>query len=213
MSPELFTAGHISKASDVYAFGVLLYEVITGQRAYAGVPIPLLPHEVAVQGLRPTWPEGMPPGCRDLRKLAEACWAHNPQDRPSFAEILRTLDIWASGGHGWPATPPASSVRTQRRQQQQQPVEQQQQQPMEQQPAGRGGQPAQPLPQQPQQQVRWQAAAPSHPLPAQPPAAGGVERDQQQRHPPERSGARGAADAPAARNRQMSWSEVDFRES
>jgi serine/threonine protein kinase len=29
-------AGHASKASDVYAFGILLFEVITGQRAYPG---------------------------------------------------------------------------------------------------------------------------------------------------------------------------------
>ncbi|KAF8060547.1 D-xylose 1-dehydrogenase NADP(+) 2 [Scenedesmus sp. PABB004] len=108
MSPELFMAGHVSKASDVYAYGVLLYEIMTGQRAYAGVPIPLLPHEVARQGLRPTWPPGMPSGCRDLRRLAEACWAQQPQDRPSFAEILRTLDLWAAGCHGWPpAQPPA----------------------------------------------------------------------------------------------------------
>jgi len=36
ISPELFMAGHASKASDVYAFGILLFEVITGQRAYPG---------------------------------------------------------------------------------------------------------------------------------------------------------------------------------
>lgn len=36
MSPELFMAGRVSKASDVYAFGVLMYEIISGQRAYAG---------------------------------------------------------------------------------------------------------------------------------------------------------------------------------
>eukprot|EP00775_Hariotina_reticulata_P007113 gene7113-7327_t len=34
ISPELFMAGHVSKASDVYAFGILLFEVITSQRAY-----------------------------------------------------------------------------------------------------------------------------------------------------------------------------------
>jgi serine/threonine protein kinase len=81
MSPELFMAGRVSKASDVYAYGILLYEVVTGQRAYAGVPIPLLPHEVARQRLRPQWPPGLPPGCKDLCRLAEACWAHEPQDR------------------------------------------------------------------------------------------------------------------------------------
>jgi len=79
--PEGFTSGHVSKASDVYAYGILLYEVLTGHRAYAGVPVPLLPHEVAVQGLRPTWPPGMPAAYSALRALAEACWEHQPQHR------------------------------------------------------------------------------------------------------------------------------------
>lgn len=74
-------AGHVSKASDVYAYGILLYELITGQRAYAGVPVPLLPHEVALQGLRPEWPRNMPAESSMLRDLAEACWQHKPQDR------------------------------------------------------------------------------------------------------------------------------------
>jgi hypothetical protein len=74
-------AGHVSKASDVYAYGILLYEIISGMRAYAGVPIPLLPHEVAMQGLRPEWPKNMPAEVCRLRDLAEACWQHKPQDR------------------------------------------------------------------------------------------------------------------------------------
>jgi serine/threonine protein kinase len=78
MAPELFTSGHISRASDVYAFGVLLYEVVTGQRAYAGIAISMLPHRVAVEGLRPVWPSGVP---TDLRRLAELCWVDKPQHR------------------------------------------------------------------------------------------------------------------------------------
>jgi serine/threonine protein kinase len=81
MSPELFMEGHVSKASDVYAYGILLYEIITGRRAYAGVPIPLLPHEVAMQGLRPEWPSNLPEDSLQLRDLAELCWKHHPQDR------------------------------------------------------------------------------------------------------------------------------------
>jgi serine/threonine protein kinase len=81
MSPELFISGHVSKASDVYAFGILLHELITGSRAYAGVPPPLLPHEVAVKGLRPQWPSHLPAEYIDLRALAEGCWQQQPQDR------------------------------------------------------------------------------------------------------------------------------------
>jgi hypothetical protein len=64
-----------------YAFGILLYEVITGRRAYAGVPVPLLPHQVAMQGFRPEWPINLPQECQQLRELAELCWQHQPQDR------------------------------------------------------------------------------------------------------------------------------------
>jgi len=74
-------SGHVSKASDIYAFGILLHELISGQRAYSGVPIPLLPHEVAVKGLRPHWPADLPEEYSGLRALAEACWAQVPQDR------------------------------------------------------------------------------------------------------------------------------------
>lgn len=53
-------------------------QVVTGMRAYAGVPTPLLPHRVAVEGLRPSWPESVP---ADLVRLAEACWVEKPQHR------------------------------------------------------------------------------------------------------------------------------------
>jgi serine/threonine protein kinase len=81
MSPELLLSGHVSKASDVYAYGICMYELLTGQAPFAGVPIPLLPHEVACQGLRPGWPAGLPLCFRRLQQLAERCWAQQPQDR------------------------------------------------------------------------------------------------------------------------------------
>lgn len=79
--PENFLHGHISKAGDVYAYGVLLFEIMTGSRAFAGTPTPLLAHEVAVGRARPRWPEGLADEVLPLRELAEQCWAQRARDR------------------------------------------------------------------------------------------------------------------------------------
>ena len=39
-------------------------------------------------GYRPPIPEGTPKGLEDLM---EACWSHNPAERPSFKTIVRAL--------------------------------------------------------------------------------------------------------------------------
>jgi serine/threonine protein kinase len=108
MSPELFMEGHVSKASDVYAYGILLFEIITGRRAYSGVPIPLLPHEVAMQGLRPEWPSNLPEDSLQLRDLAEFCWKHQPQDRSVMCMIVYEQLCCAQVGSWLPAAAPTA---------------------------------------------------------------------------------------------------------
>ena len=39
-------------------------------------------------GYRPPMPEGTPKGMKDLM---EACWSHNPAERPSFRFITKAL--------------------------------------------------------------------------------------------------------------------------
>ena len=38
MAPEVMLEGHVSKAADVYAFGVTMWEVFTSGHAYKGEP-------------------------------------------------------------------------------------------------------------------------------------------------------------------------------
>jgi serine/threonine protein kinase len=78
MAPEALLHGRISKAADVYSFGITLWEMFTGAHAYAGVPRALLGHQVAVSGMRPVFPSFTP---RDYKTLAEACWNTDPEKR------------------------------------------------------------------------------------------------------------------------------------
>ncbi|WIA33746.1 hypothetical protein OEZ86_006861 [Tetradesmus obliquus] len=101
MAPEVMLQGRISKAADVYSFGITLWDLFTGGHAYHGIPKALLGHQVAVCGLRPAFPDFTP---SEYRALAEACWQAEPERRPSFQEILATLQRMRArvGGH----TPP-----------------------------------------------------------------------------------------------------------
>lgn len=46
MAPEVMTSGRISKAADVYSFGILLWELYTGRHPFVGLPKAMLAHKV-----------------------------------------------------------------------------------------------------------------------------------------------------------------------
>ena len=71
MAPELLMYGKLSPASDVYAFGIMLWELYTCKAAFRGVPKALLGHEVTRKQRRPEFPEGCPV---NYQLLACRCW-------------------------------------------------------------------------------------------------------------------------------------------
>ncbi|KAI8466929.1 MAG: hypothetical protein J3K34DRAFT_524170 [Monoraphidium minutum] len=87
MAPEA-QLGRVSKAGDVYSFGICLWELFTRGHAYADVPRALLGHRVAVEGLRPRFPPFAP---WPYAELAEACWAADPDARPPFERVVAEL--------------------------------------------------------------------------------------------------------------------------
>ncbi|KAG2423701.1 hypothetical protein HXX76_015091 [Chlamydomonas incerta] len=88
MAPEVLVQGRVSKCSDVYAFGILLYELYTGQHAYYDVPPPMLAYHVATAGGRPLLPSHCPTA---YRALAKACWSSDTATRPTFNQIYEVL--------------------------------------------------------------------------------------------------------------------------
>jgi hypothetical protein len=68
----------VTCTSLVAAFGITLWEMYTGARAFEGVPRALLGHQITREHKRPRFPDSTPWAYRDL---AERCWQPNWQER------------------------------------------------------------------------------------------------------------------------------------
>ena len=86
LSPEVINHAHFSKHSDVYAFGIILWEVFTRQDVYSGLSAAQIIAKVAHEGLRPV----VPPDC-PWESVMTACWKVDPNDRPNFYTVLMEL--------------------------------------------------------------------------------------------------------------------------
>lgn len=80
--------GQMSKAVDVYSFGVLLWQMLSSSRAWAGMSHAAVVHAVCVAQTQLRFPPDAPEG---LVQLASACLNPDPTHRPSFAEMLEVL--------------------------------------------------------------------------------------------------------------------------
>ncbi|XP_059280982.1 serine/threonine-protein kinase STY17-like isoform X3 [Lycium ferocissimum] len=88
MAPEVIEHRPYDHKADVFSFGILLWELLSGEIPYAH----LTPLQAAIgvvqQGLRPRIPEHAHP---KLVELLEKCWQQDPTRRPDFSEILDIL--------------------------------------------------------------------------------------------------------------------------
>lgn len=92
-APEALKTQKFSSKSDMWSFGVLLWEIYS----FGRVPYPRIPLADVVKhvekGYRMEAPEGSPKSIYDLMKKA---WRIDPEERPSFRDVRMALELLQS---------------------------------------------------------------------------------------------------------------------
>ena len=95
MSPELIAPdkfglkdGRPTMASDCYAFGMLVYETISGYEPFYETPDMAVFLKV-VEGERPRRVDGF---ADNLWEMLELCWTPQPSARPNIKDVLQRLE-------------------------------------------------------------------------------------------------------------------------
>ncbi|XP_055595581.1 tyrosine-protein kinase receptor [Uranotaenia lowii] len=88
MPPEAFLDGIFTSKTDVWSFGVLLWEVFSlGLMPYTG-----LPNRDVMQLVTGGGRLDAPPGCPNaIYRIMADCWNPTPEERPTFSNLLERL--------------------------------------------------------------------------------------------------------------------------
>ncbi|KAL2778614.1 tyrosine-protein kinase Fer isoform b [Daubentonia madagascariensis] len=89
-APEALNYGRYSSESDVWSFGILLWETFSlGVCPYPGMTNQQAREQVE-RGYRMSAPQHCP---EDISKIMMKCWDYKPENRPTFGELQKELTI------------------------------------------------------------------------------------------------------------------------
>jgi serine/threonine protein kinase len=93
MAPELVSGGDYGREVDVFSFGIMLWEIVTGEKVFTDLLEAVHGNGIAliskiVEGARPNVDDRIPTPARDLMVR---CWANEASDRPTFAQLFEQL--------------------------------------------------------------------------------------------------------------------------
>ncbi|XP_021254276.1 uncharacterized protein LOC110399609 [Numida meleagris] len=93
-APEVRNYGFYSRASDVFSFGIVMWEVLTAHLSYLHMFKPLKPFHLlnSKEVLKFTELRDFSfPKFSRLTECMKSCWNHNPTRRPTFSAILDVI--------------------------------------------------------------------------------------------------------------------------
>ncbi|KAH9674817.1 serine/threonine-protein kinase CTR1 [Citrus sinensis] len=88
MAPEVLRDEPSNEKSDIYSFGVILWELATLQQPWGNLNPAQVVAAVGFKGKRLEIPRNVNP---HVASIIEACWANEPWKRPSFSTIMELL--------------------------------------------------------------------------------------------------------------------------
>ena len=93
VAPELVQGGDTTHAADVYSFGIAMSVFLTREPPFAHhTDLTAFLEAVCYDDERPALPEDPLECPESVRQLCEDCWQAQPEDRPTFEEILNRFN-------------------------------------------------------------------------------------------------------------------------
>jgi serine/threonine protein kinase len=91
VAPEIFKGKIFSKESDIYSFGMIMWELTTGCKPFSKVEHNTELVLEIIDGKRPEITTDAPKCFSNLMKI---CWDSDPSKRPSITKIKSIIDDW-----------------------------------------------------------------------------------------------------------------------
>ncbi|CAN0383464.1 unnamed protein product, partial [Discosporangium mesarthrocarpum] len=93
-APEILNQHETTQSSDVYSYGIIVWEILTRKVPWEEVRRPV---DIMLKVLSGKRPQGLQEDnshgpCSDMRQVMEKCWVETPKERPSFKDVVGFLE-------------------------------------------------------------------------------------------------------------------------
>ena len=97
-APEVINNDPYNEKADVYSYGILLWEIMSGDVPFRGLNQMQVAMGVVGNGIRPPIPNNCSP---KIAKLIKSCWDQDPNKRPFMSQVVKVI---SSGDVVFPGT-------------------------------------------------------------------------------------------------------------